>query len=98
MNVNSSLRYYVYGLGFQDGSIFHIGVTDQNPEAKKLGLSYSLPGNESLYPQQHISQSNSELDAFAIEDFPTLDAAQEAASFWLSYFQSLGLKATKPMN
>lgn len=84
MNANNSLRYYVYGLELQDGSIFEIGVTNQDPDSRKAGI-FSTP-------------SNGDPERFTIEDFPTLEAAQEALSFWLNYFRFLGLKALKLVN
>lgn len=93
MNATSQLQYYVYGLGSNDASVFHIGVTDQNPDTKKQEIYSSLAGNEIIQLNKSTGEgkTDADLDLFEIEAFPSVDAAQEAVAFWIGYFQSLGL-------
>jgi hypothetical protein len=98
VNANDPLRYYVYGVELKNSSMFKIGVADTNPETRKAELYSALQNSEPLCPEKYLSETGVGLDLFSLEDFSNLDAAQEAASFWLSYLQSLGLTVQRAVN
>lgn len=91
MNANNSLRYCVYGVELKNSSVFKIGITDTNSEIRDTKLQSTSTGTKSSQADELIAYANTPSDHFFLEDFSNLDAAQEAAAFWLSYLGSLGL-------
>jgi hypothetical protein len=93
MRANNTTQYYVFGLILRDYPAFHIGVADHSLDKGKQEIDCMLVDDDAVQIPELRSRRtfNIEFDLFEIESFSSLDAANEAVTFWTSSFRLLGL-------
>lgn len=85
-------RYYVFGAGHAAGQLSYIGLCDCRPDQHKEDILRSLAhgGSGHLAAWTAEMRQRSESELFVIEDYPTRSEAEDAVSFWRSYYRWLG--------
>lgn len=87
-------RYYVFGAGHAAEQLSYIGLCDCRPDEHKEEILRSLArgGSSGLALWIAEMRGRSESDLFVIEDYPTRSEAEDAVSFWRSYYRWLGFE------
>lgn len=87
-------HFYVFGAGHAAGQLSYIGLCDCRPDEHKEEILRGLArsGSASLAVWIAEMRRRSESDLFVIEDCPTRREAEDAVSFWRSYYRWLGFE------